>query len=102
MYSNIKNFLQKELADIEAAGLYKKERLIQTPQKAEIQIAGGGELLNFCANNYLGLSDNRRLMDAAKKTMDGRGFGMSSVRFICGTQDLHKQLEAAVSEYFKT
>ncbi|MDR3267125.1 MAG: glycine C-acetyltransferase [Tannerella sp.] len=102
MYSNIKNFLQKELADIEAAGLYKRERIIKTPQKAEIRVNEGDEVLNFCANNYLGLSDNKRLIDAAKKTMDVRGFGMSSVRFICGTQDLHKQLEAAVSDYFKT
>ena len=102
MYNNIKNFLQKELADIEAAGLYKHERIIETSQKAEIGVAGGGDVLNFCANNYLGLSDNRRLINAAKQAMDERGFGMSSVRFICGTQDLHKQLEAAVSEYFET
>ncbi|MDR2385403.1 MAG: glycine C-acetyltransferase [Tannerella sp.] len=102
MYDNIKNILQKELADLETAGLYKRERIIRTPQKAEIRISEGDEMLNFCANNYLGLSDDPRLRDAAKKTMDERGFGMSSVRFICGTQDLHKQLEAAVSEYFKT
>ena len=99
---NIKDFLKKELADIEAAGLYKKERIITTPQRADIKVNAGEEVLNFCANNYLGLSDNKRLIEAAKKAMDTHGYGMSSVRFICGTQDLHKQLEAAISEYFHT
>ena len=102
MYGKMKEFLAQELADIKAAGLYKNERVITTPQRADIEVKEGGEVLNFCANNYLGLSDNSRLIDAAKKAMDSHGFGMSSVRFICGTQDLHKQLEAAVSDYFKT
>lgn len=102
MYGKFQSFLQQELADIESAGLYKKERIIKTPQKADIRVNEGEEVLNFCANNYLGLSDHPRLIEAAKKAMDHRGYGMSSVRFICGTQDLHKQLEAEVSEYFRT
>lgn len=102
MYGTYQQFLKDELTSIESAGLYKTERVIKTPQKADICVNDGEEVLNFCANNYLGLSDNPRLIEAAKKTMDLRGFGMSSVRFICGTQDLHKQLETAVSEYFKT
>ena len=102
MYGKIQSFLQRELTEIEAAGLYKQERIIQTPQKADINIHDGEGVLNFCANNYLGLSDDARLIEAAKKTMDDRGFGMSSVRFICGTQDIHKQLEADISAYFKT
>ncbi|MDR1381314.1 MAG: glycine C-acetyltransferase [Tannerella sp.] len=102
MYGTFQQFLNNELANIESAGLYKRERIIKTPQKADIRINEGEEALNFCANNYLGLSGDTRLIEAAKKTMDARGFGMSSVRFICGTQDLHKQLEAAISDYFKT
>ena len=102
MYGHFQQFLQNELTNIESAGLYKKERIIKTPQKADIRVNDDVEVLNFCANNYLGLSDNPRLIEAAKKTMDARGFGMSSVRFICGTQDLHKQLETAISNYFKT
>jgi len=102
MYGQFQTFLQGELTEIEKAGLYKKERIIRTSQKADICVNDGEEVLNFCANNYLGLSDNPRLIEAAKKAMDERGFGMSSVRFICGTQDLHKQLEAAISGYFKT
>lgn len=102
MYGKMKDFLATELEGIQAAGLYKNERIITTPQKADIEVNGGGQVLNFCANNYLGLSDNKRLIEAAKKTMDERGFGMSSVRFICGTQDLHKELEAAISDYFQT
>ena len=102
MYTNFRDFLKKELADIEAAGLYKKERVITTPQRADIKVNAGEEVLNFCANNYLGLSDNTRLIEAAQKAMDTHGYGMSSVRFICGTQDLHKQLEAAISDYFHT
>ena len=101
MYGNFKEFLTKELADIQAAGLYKNERVITTPQKADIKVNAGEDVLNFCANNYLGLSDNKRLIEAAKAAMDTHGYGMSSVRFICGTQDLHKQLEAAISDYFK-
>ncbi len=102
MYGQMKEFLTKELQDIREAGLYKNERIIITPQRASIKVNKGEEVLNFCANNYLGLSDNPRLIEAAKRTMDTHGFGMSSVRFICGTQDLHKQLEAAISDFFKT
>ena len=101
MYGKMKEFLQKELADIREAGLYKEERIIASPQRAEIEV-GGKKVLNFCANNYLGLSDNPRLVEAAKKEMDARGYGMSSVRFICGMQDIHKELEAAIAEYFGT
>ena len=102
MYGEVKEFLTKELADIKAAGLYKEERIITTAQRADIQVRPGKEVLNFCANNYLGLSDNSRLMNAAVETMKTHGFGMSSVRFICGTQDIHKELEAAISDYFHT
>ncbi len=101
MYGKMKEHLANTLAEIREAGLYKEERLIESPQKAAIQVKGK-EVLNFCANNYLGLSDHPRLIEGAKKMMDERGFGMSSVRFICGTQDIHKQLEAAISDYFKT
>lgn len=94
--------LQNELKAIEEAGLYKDERIIVSPQKAEIKVKSGQEVLNFCANNYLGLSNHPALIEAAKKTLDQRGYGMSSVRFICGTQDTHKELEAAVSRFFKT
>ncbi len=103
MYKNFKSHLAKELDSIKEAGLYKSERIIVTPQSADIKVEGtDGDVLNFCANNYLGLADNSRLVEAAKKTMDARGYGMSSVRFICGTQDLHKELEKAISDYFKT
>lgn len=103
MYTNFKEHLTRELQEIRDAGLYKEERIIVTPQRADIEVKGGnGDVLNFCANNYLGLSDNKRLIEAAKKAMDERGYGMSSVRFICGTQDLHKELEKAISRYFKT
>ena len=101
MYGKFQEHLQNELAAIREAGLYKNERLIEGPQKAAIQVAGK-EVLNFCANNYLGLSNNPRLIQAAKDAMDARGYGMSSVRFICGTQDMHKQLEKAISDYFHT
>ena len=101
MYGKIKEHLQKELSDIREAGLYKVERIIESPQRAAIEV-GGKEVLNFCANNYLGLSDNPRLIEAAKKALDNRGFGMSSVRFICGCQDIHKQLEKAIADYFGT
>jgi 2-amino-3-ketobutyrate coenzyme A ligase len=100
MYKEFKTFLQNELGAIEEAGLFKKERVIVTPQKADIKVNSGQEVLNFCANNYLGLSNNRELIDAAKKALDERGFGMSSVRFICGTQDLHIELEKKISEFF--
>ena len=103
MYTKFQEHLQKELQGIKDAGLYKNERIIVTPQSSDIEVKNvKGEVLNFCANNYLGLADNSRLIDAAKRAMDERGYGMSSVRFICGTQDLHKELEAAVSNYFKT
>ncbi|MDR1502646.1 MAG: glycine C-acetyltransferase [Prevotella sp.] len=99
-YSSFQKYLQNELADIQSAGLYKNERIIVSPQGASIRVNTGQEVLNFCANNYLGLSDNKELIEAAKEAMDSRGFGMSSVRFICGTQDLHKQLEAAIAKFF--
>ncbi|WP_029904315.1 glycine C-acetyltransferase [Prevotella sp. 10(H)] len=101
-YSTFQEYLQKELADIKSAGLYKSERIIVSPQGAAIRVSTGQEVLNFCANNYLGLSDNKELIEAAKEAMDSRGFGMSSVRFICGTQDLHKELEAAIAKFFGT
>ena len=101
MYGKMKEHLSNELAEIKEAGLYKEERLIVSPQQAAITVKGE-EVLNFCANNYLGLSNHPRLIEAAKRTLDERGYGMSSVRFICGTQDIHKKLEAAISDYFKT
>ncbi len=102
MYGKIKDHLQKELASIQDAGLYKNERIIVSPQTAKIKLESGAEVLNFCANNYLGLSNSPELVEAAKKSLDTHGYGMSSVRFICGTQDLHKTLEAKVSEFFGT
>lgn len=102
MYSKFKNFLSAELEEIETAGLYKKERVIVTQQKAEISVNTGQEVLNFCANNYLGLSNSPVLIEAAKNAIDQRGFGMSSVRFICGTQDLHLELEKKIAEFFGT
>ena len=102
MYGKIKEHLQNELKNIEEAGLYKKERIIVTPQSAKIKVETGQEVLNFCANNYLGLSDHPRLISAAKKALDQRGYGMSSVRFICGTQDYHKNLENTISKFFHT
>ena len=102
MYGKIQEHLQQELAGIKEAGLYKNERIITTPQRANIKLNDGRDVLNFCANNYLGLANNPQLIEAAKKGMDARGFGMSSVRFICGCQDLHKELEAKISEFFGT
>ena len=102
MYGKFQSHLQQELKAIDEAGLYKRERTICSAQGAEITLQDGSKALNFCANNYLGLSDNPRLIEAAKKAMDERGYGMSSVRFICGKQDLHKQLEDAISAYFHT
>ena len=102
MYGKMQEFLAQELENIKAAGLYKNERIITTPQSADIKVNAGQGVLNFCANNYLGLADNKRLIEAAKAAMNTHGYGMSSVRFICGTQDLHKQLEAAIADYFKT
>ncbi|OIQ39403.1 MAG: glycine C-acetyltransferase [Bacteroidetes bacterium MedPE-SWsnd-G1] len=100
MYGAIKEHLQTELQGIEDAGLYKKERIITTSQDAVIKVSTGEEVINFCANNYLGLSNNKEVIQAAKDTLDTHGFGMSSVRFICGTQDIHKQLEEKVAEFF--
>ena len=101
MYGKMKQHLCDALAGLKDAGLYKEERIIEGPQQAEILVKGK-KVLNFCANNYLGLSNHPRLIEGAKNMMDKRGFGMSSVRFICGTQDNHKELEAAISDYFKT
>ena len=101
MYGKMKEHLSKTLAEIREAGLYKEERLIESSQSAAIQV-GGKEVLNFCANNYLGLANDPRLIKASAEIMKKRGFGMASVRFICGTQDIHKQLEKAISEYFHT
>lgn len=102
MYTEFKNALSHTLEEIKSQGLYKNERIITSPQGAAIRVNNGNEVLNFCANNYLGLSNSTELIDAAKSALDTHGYGMSSVRFICGTQDLHKQLEAAVSAFFGT
>ncbi len=102
MYGKFQKHLSDELAAIREAGLYKNERNIASPQSAEISLEDGSKALNFCANNYLGLADNPRLVEAAKAAMEERGYGMSSVRFICGTQDIHKRLEKAISDFFKT
>lgn len=102
MFKSMKSFLAKEIDQIKQDGLYKEERIITTPQRAAIKVKPGKEVINFCANNYLGLADNQRLIDAAKRAMDSHGYGMSSVRFICGTQDIHKELEAAIAHYFQT
>ena len=102
MYGKFQQHLTDELNAIREAGLYKEERLITTPQRADIRVKPDTPVLNFCANNYLGLSDNPRLIKAATDIMAERGYGMSSVRFICGTQDIHKELEQAISEYFHT
>ncbi len=102
MYGSIKEYLQKELKDLTEAGLYKKERVITSSQDAVIKINTGEEVINFCANNYLGLSNNPEVIQAAKDTMDTHGYGMSSVRFICGTQDIHKELEAKIAEFYHT
>jgi len=99
MYKTLQPFLQKELASIKEAGLFKKERIITTPQGADIKTSDGKEVINFCANNYLGLSSHPRVIAAAKKAIDTHGYGMSSVRFICGTQDIHKELEKKISEF---
>lgn len=102
VYTAFQSHLSEEISAIKSAGLYKEERIIISPQKAAIKISTGQEVLNFCANNYLGLSDSKELIDAAKAAMDSHGYGMSSVRFICGTQDLHKELEARISKFFGT
>ena len=103
MYTNFQTYLQTTLNEIKQAGLYKNERVIVSPQSASIGVAGHtGEVINFCANNYLGLADNKEVIQAATEAMQQRGYGMASVRFICGTQDLHKQLEKAISDFFGT
>ena len=102
MYETLKDELQNELEKIREAGLYKNERIIITPQGAEIKTEDGKEVINFCANNYLGLSSHPKVIEAAKKSIDSHGFGMSSVRFICGTQDIHKKLEQKISEFLQT
>ena len=100
MYGKMQAHLASELNTIREAGLYKQERLIATQQQAEIKVSTGEEVLNFCANNYLGLSNDPRVIASAKAMMDRRGYGMSSVRFICGTQDIHRELEKAIAQYF--
>jgi glycine C-acetyltransferase len=102
MYKTLQPVLEKELKAIEEAGLYKRERIITSPQGADITVQGGKEVINFCANNYLGLSSHPAVIEAAKKAIDSHGFGMSSVRFICGTQDIHKELEAKISKFLGT
>ncbi len=102
MYGKIKEHLQSELEEIKDNGLYKKERIITSPQDAEITISTGETVINFCANNYLGLSSNKEVIQAAKDAMDTHGFGMSSVRFICGTQDIHKKLEQKIADFYET
>lgn len=102
MYGAIKEHLQKEINQIKEDGLYKKERIITSPQGAVIKISTGQEVINFCANNYLGLSSHPEVIQAAKDTLDSHGFGMSSVRFICGTQDIHKELEAKIADFYGT
>jgi glycine C-acetyltransferase len=102
MYGKLKDFLSNELEQIKSAGLFKKERIIVSPQGADIKLNDGKEVVNFCANNYLGLSSHPRIIEAAKKSLDTHGFGMSSVRFICGTQDIHKTLEAKIAEFYGT
>src|SRR5689334_15602904 len=102
MYKKLQPILQKELTSIREAGLFKKERIITTPQGADIKTDNGTEVINFCANNYLGLSSHPRVIEAAKRAIDTHGFGMSSVRFICGTQDIHKELEKKISEFLGT
>ena len=102
MYNNVKDQFQAELQSIQDAGLYKKERTITSPQAAVIQTLEGGEVINFCANNYLGLSSHPEVIKAAKETIDSHGYGLSSVRFICGTQDIHKELEKKLSDFLGT
>ncbi len=102
MYGKMKSYLTEELSNIKANGLYKDERIITSPQRANISVSTGQKVLNMCANNYLGLSDNQEIIEAVKKGVDERGYGLSSVRFICGTQDIHKQLENEISDFLGT
>ena len=102
MYGKIKEHLENEISQIKDDGLFKAERIITSPQGAVIKISDGSEVINFCANNYLGLSSHPKVIQAAKDTLDTHGFGMSSVRFICGTQDIHKELESKIAEFYGT
>lgn len=102
MYGSFQNYLQEQLNSIQESGLFKKERIITSPQGAVISISTGQEVINFCANNYLGLSSHPEVIQAAKDALDSRGFGMSSVRFICGTQDIHKELEKRIAQFYRT
>lgn len=102
MYGKIQQHLEKELKEIKEAGLYKSERIITSSQDAVIKLNTGKEVINFCANNYLGLSNNPEVVKAAKDTLDSHGYGMSSVRFICGTQDIHKELEQTIADFYQT
>ena len=102
MYGSMKQHLREELSRIEEAGLFKKERVIAGAQDVEITLEDGSKVLNFCANNYLGLSNDSRVNEAAKRAIDSHGFGMSSVRFICGTQDIHKELEERIAAFHET
>ena len=102
MYGKIKNQLSKELSDIDSKGLFKKERVIITSQGASVKVSDGGEVVVMCANNYLGLSSNEEVVEAAKSALETHGFGMSSVRFICGTQDIHKELEQRIADFYQT
>ncbi len=102
MYKNIQSYLSDKIGDIEKAGLFKRERLIDSPQQAEIKVSTGASVLNFCANNYLGLANHPAVIDAARKALDDWGYGLASVRFICGTQSIHKELEARLTEFLRT
>ncbi len=102
MYGKIQKHLKKQLQEIDKAGLYKRERIITSPQEAEIELNTGEKVLNFCANNYLGLSNHPKIIEGSKKAMNSHGYGLSSVRFICGTQDIHKQLEKTIADFFGT
>ena len=99
MYGNFKNHLQAELKNIDESGLFKRERIITTEQGAVVKVSTGEEVIIFCANNYLGLSSHPKVIEAAHKTLDRHGYGMSSVRFICGTQDIHKELEQKIATF---
>ena len=100
MYGKVKEYLTEEIKGIKNAGLYKAERIISSPQGAEIELTTGEKVINFCSNNYLGLSSHPKVIEAAKKALDTHGYGMSSVRFICGTQDIHKELEEKIAKFF--
>src|SRR5437762_12766945 len=102
MTAKFRQYLEEELRQIEAAGLYKRERVLTSPQNARVSVAGGQRVLNFCANNYLGLADHPAVIAAAREALDRRGFGLASVRFICGTQDIHKELEQSISTFLGT